>query len=39
MLEFVDATDRSITVGLTPHFDETEAIPRPVSRSVMTWTL
>jgi hypothetical protein len=27
MLEFVEATDRSIGVGLTPHFDETEALP------------
>jgi hypothetical protein len=27
VLEFVEATDRSISVGLTPHFDETEALP------------
>jgi hypothetical protein len=27
MLEFVEAADRSIGVGLTPHFDETEALP------------
>jgi hypothetical protein len=27
MLEFVEATDRRISVGHTPHFDEIEALP------------